>query len=132
MFPFGSMNRAAQSHVGTLMTRSTFTSLSPTQRAVLTLALICWAVSFVWAILFLSRFVWPPDWPTIAAVLAVACGAFGTAAVTIEIARSISTRIASWSERRQFTWVGILFLVLFTIQYTGVRIAMSSYVTGAF
>ncbi len=114
------------------MTRSTFTSLSPTQRAVLTLALICWAVSFVWAILFLSRFVWPPDWPTIAAVLAVACGAFGTAAVTIEIARSISTRIASWSERRQFTWVGILFLVLFTIQYTGVRIAMSSYVTGAF
>jgi len=92
------------------------------------MAIVLWVPSAALILFAMSRVqpalaLWPPH-----AVLAlVAVGALSNAIVILEMIRGISPRLAGWSDERHFIWVGVTFVVLFIIQYTGIRVALSAH-----
>lgn len=90
-------------------------------------AVIAWLAWAAWIAFFLRRLP-PAEWPSVAIVLGVAGGAFGTAVLALEVLRSMSARMLTWSEKKYFRWVGIIFVALFAIQYVGIRMVVSGHV----
>jgi hypothetical protein len=92
------------------------------------IAIVLWVPSAAWILFAMSRV--PTAlalWPPYAVLVLVAGGALSTAVVVLEMIRGISLRLAGWSDERHFIWVGVTFVLLFIIQYTGVRVALSAH-----
>jgi hypothetical protein len=59
--------------------------------------------------------------------VAVAAAAILNAVVFVELLRSVVPSLACWTERRHFGWVAFVFLILFSFQYAGLRITLSTH-----
>ena len=87
-----------------------------------------WVPSTVLILFAMTRV--PPAlalWPPHGVLALVAVGVLSNAIVILEMIRGISPRLADWSDERHFMWVGVTFVVLFIIQYTGIRVALSAH-----
>ena len=103
-----------------------FPHLTPKRKVALAGAIVLWVASggaFLLAVTQVSPALWPPY----AVVVVVAVGALSAAVVIIEMIRGVSSRLAGWSDERHFIWVGLTFAALFVIQYTGIRVALSTH-----
>jgi hypothetical protein len=101
-------------------------SQTPMRRRAYVCAIAAWALSIVWLAVLLQRA--PAQWSVAAFGSATALGAPAIAAVVVEIARSIWPRLSNWSDRTHFRWVAIWAVILFVVQFTGITMAIKSYV----
>ena len=98
--------------------------LTPKRRVAVWVSVICWIAWAAWIGLIQSR-ISPAQWPVWAVVLGLGCGALAVAVFLVEFVRVTFKRLRAWTDRTQFTWVAVVFLVLFIVQYVGVRMAQS-------
>jgi uncharacterized membrane protein len=106
--------------------RGFFSDLTPKRRVALMVAIVLWIATAYWFAFGVFQ-VPASQWPPYTAVVFAGFGALSTAVVVVEMVRGISSRLSSWSDERHFFWVGLVFAGLFAMQYTGIRIALSSY-----
>ena len=103
-----------------------WSQLSSRRKVALLAGFPLWFVAVTWSLWLLLQPVPGPMPPPVHIALFVAAGAGGTAIVVIEMVRSVVPRYGSWSDKLHFRLVGLLFAVLFAMQYTGIRIALES------
>ena len=106
--------------------RRFFSDLTPERRVALMVAIVLWIATNYWfefGVFHLPSSQWPP----LVAVVFAGIGALSTAVLVVEMVRGISSRLSSWSDERHFFWVGLVFAGLLAMQYTGIRIALSSH-----
>jgi hypothetical protein len=105
--------------------RGFFSDLTPKRRVALMVAIVLWIATAYWFVFGVFR-VPASQLPLYTAVVFAGFGALSTAVVVVEMVRGISSRYSSWSDERHFLWVALVFAGLFAMQYTGLRIALSS------
>ena len=105
--------------------RGFFADLTPERRVALMVAIVLWIATNYWFVFGIFR-VPSSQWPPHMAVVFAGIDALSTAVVVVEMVRGISSRLSSWSDEKHFFWVGLVLAGLLAIQYTGIRIALSS------
>jgi hypothetical protein len=67
-----------------------------------------------------------PRWSTSETALIAGLGAFGAAIFSVEFVRIVFAATAGWSNKKHLAVAAVIFLCLFAIQYTGMRMALEA------
>jgi len=109
---------------------SYFADLTPKRRTTLVIGGVLWLASLVWLVQLVRT---PPaQWSLPLAIVMTTLGALSSAAVVVEMFRSLFRVTAGWADREHFRYVVLVFVVFAVIQNTGILVAMSSYGVHAF
>ena len=100
--------------------------LTPKRRIAVWVSLVCWMGWAAWIGLIQSQ-IPPAQWPIWAVFLGIGCGALAVAVFSVEFFRVTLKRLSTWTDRTQFAWVTVVFAVLISLQYVGVRMAQSAH-----
>jgi hypothetical protein len=68
-----------------------------------------------------------PKWSASETALIAGLGAFGAAIFAVEFVRIAFAATTGWSDKKHVVVTAVIFLCLFTIQYTGMRMAIEAH-----
>lgn len=99
-------------------------SPSPNRRRLFTLAIAAWAFFAAWFIVLFQPT--PAQWPLAALITATGLGALGTAAVVVEVRRTLAPGASAWTDEVHRRRVAFWAAVLFVIKLTGISLAIQT------